>query len=111
MKKKELFSKEWMKEFNRLSDKDKVEVLKTVLSQKINDALSRQLPNQVIFGMEVKANDYYNRYVSELDGMVQGSADWNAIVERLLSEIREGRLAYVQHYENMMRGDTDDNMS
>ena len=102
MNKKELFSKEWTKEFNKLSDKDKVEVLKTILSQEINNALSRQLPNQVIFGMEVKANDYYNRYVSELDGMVLDSAEWLETVERLLSEIREGRLAYVQHYENMM---------
>ena len=98
-----LYSDKWWKKFNKLSKSDKIVVIKTIIANEIDKALLRHLPEQTIFGMEMKVNSLYNGYVKELDEMVQGSADWNAIVERLLSEIREGRLAYVQHYENMMK--------
>lgn len=93
------FTKEWFKQFNKLSDKDKQKVLEIVIKNMMNSALVSASSNGVMNGMYLKGERFYTDYVEKMDKMDSHSQEWSDMVEKLLSDIRVCHVEYQKRQE------------
>lgn len=88
------FTKEWFKQFNKLSEADRKKVLEIVIEQTMNKALLSATSNAVFNGMNLKGERFYTDYVEKMDKMDSNSQEWSDMVTRLLSDIRMCHFEY-----------------
>ncbi len=91
-----LYSKKGKKQFNKLSNEDKVAVAQVAIADAVNNAMRKDITDAMTNGMLFQMESLYNRFVRKADQMTLDSDEWLAMVDNLMSDIRIGHLKYEQ---------------
>ena len=90
----EPFSKEWWKQYNKLSIEDRQKVLELLVEETMKKALIKATINAMIDGIRFASESLYETYVQPLDKLNSNSEEWSTLVTKLLSNIRVSHFEY-----------------
>ncbi len=109
MKKKDnyLFSKKGKKQFNKLSNDDKIAVAQVAIADAVNNAMRKDITDAMTNGMLFQMESLYNRFVRKADQLTLDSDEWLATVDNLMSDIRVGHLKYEQWWSKREKEDSN----
>lgn len=90
-------SKKTKKQFNKLSEEEKLQIVDATINTKINEAISKGIAKAFIEGSRYELEHLYNTFVVPIDEIGITEKEREMRITMLLSKLRKTHLIYVQN--------------
>lgn len=92
-------TKKGEKEFKKLNNDEKAKILQAAIEEKMAEVMSKEILKNILTGMELEAENVYNKYVKSIDEIEVSSEEFLDRVELMLSYFRKKHLEFYMKVE------------